>query len=65
MAKSTKVMNHGSLGGVFLATYIGAAVYFLQHTQGFWGTIWALIEALFWPAFIIYHVLTQLQVSSL
>lgn len=63
--KSTTVVNQGSLGGVFLVTYIGAAVYFLQNTEGFWGTIWGLIQALFWPAFVVYQVLLKLQVSPL
>ena len=63
--KSTTVINQGSLGGVFLATYLGAAVYFVHHTQGFWGTIWGLIQALFWPAYVIYEVLTLLRIESL
>ena len=55
-----KRSTQGSLGGVFLVTYIGAAVYFLNHTQGFWGTIWGLIQALFWPGFVVYYVLDDL-----
>lgn len=65
MAKDRTVINNSSWGGVFLVTYIGAAVYFVQHTQGFWGTIWGLIQALVWPAFVVYHVLGLLNVASL
>ena len=66
MAKDkATVTNRSSLGGVFLVTYIGAAVYFVQHTHGFWGTIWGLVEALFWPAFVVYHVLVLLGITSL
>jgi hypothetical protein len=60
--EKVKVINQGSFGGVFFATYVGAAIYFVQHTHGFWGTIWGLMEAAVWPGFVVYHVLTLLHV---
>jgi hypothetical protein len=36
---------------------IGAAVYYLHTTVGFWPSIVALLKALVWPAFLIYHLL--------
>ncbi len=62
---SKRAVSQGSWGGFYLATYIGAATYFVQHTHGFFGTIWGLIEALFWPAFVVYHALGLLGVTSL
>lgn len=60
---SAKVINqHGPLGFVFFVAYIGAAVYFVQQSSGFWGFIWALIEATVWPGFVVYHVLQILHV---
>jgi hypothetical protein len=60
--RASKVIYHnGPLGGIFFLAYIGAAVYFVQHTHGFWGTIWALIEAIAWPAFIVFHALTLMN----
>ena len=55
-----KVSGKGSFGGVALVTYVGAAVYFLDQTHGFWGSIWALLEAIVWPGFVVYHVLRVL-----
>ena len=58
-----KVTNqHGPLGFVFFVSYIGAAVYFVQQSSGFWGFVGALIEAIVWPGFVIYHVLQILKV---
>lgn len=36
---------------------IGAAVYYLHVSYGFWPSIVALLKALVWPAFLVYHVL--------
>lgn len=62
MADKVKVINkNGPFGGAFLVTYIGAAVYFIQNTSGFWGVIGALLKALVWPGFVVYHVLQLLH----
>ena len=53
-----RVINEsGPLGFVFFVAFIGAAVYFVQHSSGFWGFVLALLEAAVWPAFVVYHVL--------
>lgn len=60
---SVKVINqHGPMGFVFFVAYIGAAVYFVQQSSGFWGFLGALIEAAVWPGFVVYHVLQILKV---
>jgi hypothetical protein len=58
--KSVKVINQGSFGGIYLVTYIGAAVYFLDQAHGFWASLGALIEAAVWPGFVVYHALALL-----
>lgn len=61
--KTVKIINeHGSKGFVFFVAYLGAAVYFVQQSAGFWGFIWALLKAFVWPAIIIYNVLEALRV---
>ncbi len=61
--KSVKVINHKSpAGGIYLMTYVGAAVYFVQNTSGFWNVILALLKAIVWPAFLIHQVLNLLHV---
>jgi hypothetical protein len=46
---------------VFFLAYIGAAVYFVSESNGsFWGVILGLLEAIVWPAYVVYHVLVLL-----
>lgn len=66
MAKDTKGGNgmakNGPFGGAFFVTYVGAAVYFVQQSEGFWGLILALLKALVWPGFLIHRVFELLKI---
>jgi len=53
--------GRGPAGCMFFIAYIGAAVYFVQQSAGFWGFILALLKAVVWPAFVLYHVLQALH----
>lgn len=41
---------------------IGALVYNIQYAQGFSEILWGLVKSLFWPAFLIYEVLSAMQI---
>jgi hypothetical protein len=41
----------GTSGAVWFFGFVGAAVYFLQTAQNFWGGILGILKALVWPAF--------------
>ncbi len=62
--KSIKVINKGGgpLGFVFFAAWVGAVVYFVQNSYGFWGFILALLKACVWPAFIVHRTLEILNI---
>jgi hypothetical protein len=64
MSKDNKstMIKHGPSGFVMFVAYIGAAVYFVQQSAGFWGFILALLKAIVWPAFVLFHVLQALHV---
>ncbi|HTJ73172.1 MAG TPA: hypothetical protein VL481_01095 [Verrucomicrobiae bacterium] len=49
--------DHGPSGFIFFVAFIGAAVYFVQQSAGFWGFILAILKAAVWPAFVMFHVL--------
>lgn len=51
---SVKVVNQGGFGGAYFVAMVGAAVYFVQDSAGFWGFILAVLKALVWPAFLIH-----------
>ena len=42
--------------GYFIGV-IGAAVYYLSTTTGFWNGVWGLIKAFLWPAFLVHGLL--------
>ncbi len=61
--KTTKVINKsGPFGGAYFLVFIGSAVYFVQHSNGFWGFILALLKACVWPAFLIHRVFVLIRV---
>jgi hypothetical protein len=52
------VVNGGGVGGIWFLGFIGALVYYLHtHSGTFWLVVLAFMKALFWPAFVVYHVL--------
>lgn len=62
-AKKVKIINQaGPLGFVFFMGFIGAVIYFEQQASGFWEVILALLKAIVWPVFVMYHVLQALHV---
>ncbi len=61
--KSMKNVPQGApFGGVYLVAYLGAAVYFMQTSYGFWGTALALVKALVWPAYLIHSLFIVLAI---
>lgn len=61
--KTVKVINKGGpVGGAYFVAYIGAAVYFVQHSAGFWGFVAALLKACVWPAFVVHRALELLKI---
>lgn len=51
----------GAWGFVFLLAYIGAAIYFISTSDGsFWGVVLGLLQAIVWPAYVVYHALVLL-----
>lgn len=48
-------------GFFFFLAYIGAAIYFVSESDGrFFEVILGLLQAIVWPAYLIYHVLVLL-----
>jgi hypothetical protein len=50
-------MSGGNAGGAYFLGMIGAAVYYLHNSYGFGASIVALLKAVVWPAFLVYHLL--------
>ena len=48
-------------GGIYGLAFLGAAVYFIQHSSTFWMGVLGILKAIVWPALIIYKVLGLLN----
>lgn len=62
MSSKSKTTSAGAGGGsaVYGLGLIGALVYYWQHADGFWAHPWAVVEAILWPAFVVYDLLGHL-----
>ncbi len=60
--RSVRVVEKaGPWGFFFLLAYIGAAIYFISHSDGsFWAVVLGLLQAIVWPVYLVYHVLDVL-----
>jgi hypothetical protein len=48
-------------GALYSLGIFGAWVYFWQQADGFWEYALAILEGLFWPAWMVYHVFAALH----
>jgi hypothetical protein len=46
-----------SSGAVYGLGLIGAAVYFISHSTGFWIGVLGFLKAMVWPAILVYELL--------
>lgn len=54
--------NNGSAGdAVYGLGVIGAAIYFISTSTGFWMGALGILKALVWPAFFVYEALKFLM----
>jgi hypothetical protein len=55
------VERNGPWGLFMLMAYVGAAIYFVSRTDGgFWAVVLALLQAIVWPVYLIFHALALL-----
>ena len=53
--------GQGVSGGVYGLAFIGAAVYYIQHSATFWAGVLGVLKALIWPALVVYKLLEFLK----
>jgi hypothetical protein len=52
----------GAVGGaVYGLGFIGALVYFIQSATSFWDGVWGVLQAIVWPAFLVWGVFDFLK----
>jgi len=57
--KSKKYIFSGNDGisAIYILGLIGAAVYYISSSAGFWPGVVGFLKALVWPAFLVYEAL--------
>ena len=48
-------------GAIYGLGFVGAAVYFIGHAVTFWGGVLGFLEAVVWPALVVYRLLDFLS----
>jgi hypothetical protein len=60
--KNKKVAKAKNTCGIWFMGFIGALVYYVHfHSGTFWLVILAILKAIVWPAFLVYHLLLFLN----
>jgi len=57
-SKSESYSNGG--GAVYGLGFIGALVYFIQNADSFWAGALGVLQAIVWPALLVYEALVSL-----
>lgn len=59
MADSSNAST-ASGGAIYGLGIFGAWVYYFQQADVWWEYLWAVVQGLFWPAFMVYEALKAL-----
>jgi len=49
-----------SSSGFYFVGFIGAAIYFISHANGFWDGVLGVLKAIVWPAFLVFEAFVKL-----
>jgi hypothetical protein len=50
-----EIHKSASTGTIYGLGFIGAAVFFISNTTGFWMGVLGFLKALVWPVFLVYY----------
>ena len=59
--KYNRMKNNNAVGGIYGLAFVGAAIYFIQHSASFWQGVLGFFKALVWPAMLMYKLLEFLK----
>ena len=55
--KKGSMKGGGNGGGIYFLGFIGALLYYMNIAHGFGSYVVALLKAIVWPAYLVYHLL--------
>ena len=50
--------NNGS--AFYFLGFLGSAIYFIGHSNGFWDGVLGFLKAIIWPLFLVYEAFSKL-----
>ena len=59
-SRSTNAATAGGGNAVYGLGFLGALVFYLQTADAWWQYLLAPLQAILWPAFLVYDALQQL-----
>ena len=62
MRKGNVNINGGSSGGAYFLGFVGALVYYIQQADGLWMGVLAILKAVVWPGYLVYHLFKSLGI---
>lgn len=57
---TTNNCDKGCGGAIYFLGWLGATIYYISTTTGFWIGVWGAIKALVWPAILIFNLFKML-----
>ncbi|XZF16250.1 hypothetical protein ACTHGU_08935 [Chitinophagaceae bacterium MMS25-I14] len=58
-SRNKQMVTQGSV--IYAMAFIGAFIYYLQHTMGFWPGVVGFLKALIWPGILVYRIMEFLK----
>ncbi len=50
-------ISHGTAGAIYCLGFLGAAVFYISHAPTVWMGVVGFLQAIVWPAFLVYDAL--------
>jgi hypothetical protein len=54
-------VQKSSSGAVYGLGFVGAVVYYISTATGFWDGVLGILQAIVWPAFLVYQAFIALN----
>ena len=51
------INHHGCASGGYFLGFLGAAIYYISTSTGFWNGVLGFLKAIVWPAFLVFELL--------
>lgn len=63
MSNEQRIRENSAAGGgaAYGLGFVGALIYFFQHADTFWQFVLGFLQAIVWPALLVYKILDFLK----